>query len=221
MLRSLGQVDRDNFRENMTADRTGIEILAAHPDEDAWGPATREQLVKVIELLASVYEFVVIDTAGSFDAFVRTCVEASTLALVVTSGEVSSVRDTAAAMRRLDAWGIERDRLRLVLNRGRKAPGIQKAEVATAVGREVFWEMPFDGAIPSSIQLGRPVTSFVANSPLAKSITLLALRIAGTNRALVAPQAANRQPFWKRLSQFKGNKNEPVAVVPEASDIQR
>src|SRR6185437_535371 len=106
-------------------------------------------------------------------------------------------------------------------NRGRKAPGIQKAEVAKAVGREVFWEVPFDGAIPSSVQLGRPVTSFMANSPLAKSVTLLALRIAGTNRALVAPRPSNRQPFWKRLSQFKGNKNEPVAVVPEASDVQR
>ena len=221
MLQSLEQVDRDNFREYMTADQTGVDVLAAHSELDTWGPATREQLLKVIELLASVYEFVVIDTAGSFDAFVKTCVEASTLTLVVTSGEVSSVRDTASAMRRLDSWGVERDRTRLVLNRGRKAPGIQPPEVGKAVGREVFWDIPFDSGIPSSVQLGRPVVSFLEGSPLAKSVTLLALRIAGTNRALVAPKPQNAEPFWKRFSQFKRNKNEPVAVVPEASDGQR
>jgi pilus assembly protein CpaE len=222
MLQALERVDRETFREYMTTDTTGLDVLAAHTDGDAWGSATREQLSKVVELLASVYEFVVIDTAGSFDAFVRACVEASTLTLVVTSGEVSSVRDTAAAMRRLDSWGLDRDRIRLVLNRQRKGPGIQAPEVAKAVGRDVFWDIPFDGAVPNSVQLGRPVTSFLAGSPLAKSMTLLARKIAGTNRALVAPPARdNKQPFWNRLWQFKGNKNDAVAAAPEASDSQR
>jgi pilus assembly protein CpaE len=217
ILRSLEHVNRDNFRDYMTRDATGVDVLAAHADEDSWGQATREQLRSIVELLAQVYEFVIIDTAGSFDAFVQTCIEASTLTLVVTSGEVSSLRDTASAMRRLDAWGIDRDKTRLVLNRGRKAPGIKSDDVASAVGRDIFWEIPFDGAIPSSVQLGRPVVVSLAGSPLAKSVTLLSRRVAGTSRALVeTPQ--RRPPFWKRRPQLKGNMHDSVATAHEASD---
>lgn len=221
LLRSLAGVDRESLPEYMTTDVTGLDVLAAHADDDAWATATREQLLKIIEMLASLYEFVVIDTAGSFDAFVRTCVEASTLVLVVTSGEVSSVRDTAAAVRRLDAWGVDRDRSRLVLNRGRRAPGIQPAEVAKAVNREIFWEIPFDSDVPRSVQLGRPVVVSLPGSPLAKSLTLLARRIAGTNRALVAQPQAAKQPFWKRFSFLKGDDHDSVAIAAEAPDSQR
>lgn len=222
LLKSLDRIDRSNYREFLTTDQTGLQVVAAHDNEDAWHGATREQLEKVISLLAQVHEFVLIDTCGAFDQFVRTCIEASTLTLVVTSGEVSSVRDTGAAMKRLEGWGIERERIRLVLNRGRKAPGVSAKDVERAVGRPIFWDIPFDAAVPDSVQLGQPVVNSPKASPFGKSVAALALKIAGTNRALVRPQPQNRGlGFWKRLAGIRGNGHEPVAAEPEALDAQR
>jgi pilus assembly protein CpaE len=203
LLQSLDKVDRNNYRDFITTHETGLNVVAAHDNEDTWRDVSREQVQKVIARLAEVHEFLVIDTAGSFDSFVQACVEASTLTFVVTSGEVSSVRDTGSAMRRLDNWGIDHDKVRLVLNRGRKAPGVHAEDVARSVGREIFWDIPFDGAVPDSVQLGRPVVSTVAGSPFAKSIVSLALRVAGTSRALVDEPRA-RASFWKRIPRFKG-----------------
>lgn len=222
MLQSLKEIDRTNFRDFITADRTGLHVVAANDDKEAWKDVTSEQLQQVIALLSQVHEFLVIDTSGSFDGFVRTCVEASTLTLVITSGEVSSVRDTASAMRRLDTWGVDRDKVRVILNRGRKAPGVRAEDIGRSVLRDVYWDIPYDPAIPNSIQLGRPVVSSLAGSPFAKSIVTLALRIAGTTRALVEePQSKPKASFWARLAGRKGNSHELLTAEPKAFDAQR
>ena len=204
LLQSLDTVDRTNYRDFITTHGTGLNVVAAHDNEDTWRDVTGEQVKKVIARLAEVHEFVVVDTAGSFDAFVQACVEASTLVFVVTSGEVSSVRDTGSAMRRLDAWGVERDKVRLVLNRGRKAPGVRAEDVARSVGRDIYWDVPFDTAVPDSVQLGRPVVAASASSPFAKSLATLALRVAGTSRALVEEEPRTRAGFWRRIPRIRG-----------------
>jgi pilus assembly protein CpaE len=201
VLRTLDGLDRQTIREFLTTHSSGIEILAAPSDDDAWTHCDGDRLKGIIDLLAQTYDFVVVDTAGSFDPFVRAAIEASTLTLVITTGEVSSVRDTAAAMSRLASWEIDPDRVKILLNRGVRVGGFRVDELKEAINQEVFWELPYDRQFPTSVQLGRPVVGN-GKSAAAGNLTSLARLIAGTRKSLIAPR--ENKPFLLRLLKTRG-----------------
>src|SRR5439155_7041024 len=132
-------------------------LAASKHDEEAWERCCLADLKRVIDLFAQVYDFGVIDTSGGFGSFLRACVESSTLTLVVTSDDVSSVRDTATAVRRLAKWGIQPERIRFVLNEESAHKGVKARDLAEAIGRPISWIVPYDPAVLESVQAGEPL----------------------------------------------------------------
>ena len=186
-------MDRHSIHEFLTEHDGNVAVLAASEAEDAWADFSSEGVKRIIDLLAQVYDFVVIDTAGSFGPLVRACVESSTLTLVLTSGEVSSIRNTAHAVRRLESWEIPQDRYKVVLNLSTRTNGPHLEELRELTNQEIFWQVPYDRQIPSSVQLGQPVVLFEDTSDAARNILSLSRTIAGTKKPLV--QRQKKSPF--------------------------
>jgi pilus assembly protein CpaE len=226
LLRHSEGLSRDSFSQYLTVHPSGLQILAAPQNGEGWEQADRDTVRRLLDIASQLFEFVVVDTDGSMDAMVRACIEYSTLALLVTSGEVSSIRDTAQAMARIQKAGISADRTRVVLNRGRGGRDISLADVKQALNTDVFWEIPFDKAVPESVQFGRPVIGTNARTPSAASIRQLARRAAGTTISLV-PQADGRKRSWLRFGRLKGKEQNdhteqhPVAPIIEVPEIRQ
>lgn len=221
VVRNIASIDRLTVRDYVTPHASGVDILAAPSDEETWLKAGPDGVKRIIEQLAAVYEFVVVDTAGSFDSFVRACIEASTVTLLLTSGDVSSIRDAGAAARRVDGWGIDPARVRLVVNTNSRDNVVTTEQLEKAIGRPLFWSIPYDRAVARSVQLGRPVVAEPARSAASASVTGLALLIAGTRTALAPRPAAT--PIWRRLFPLKGGARDGSAMGPakELPDSQR
>lgn len=219
LLRSVDTADRSTVRDFVTTHPVGVDVAAGPHDSEEWTSFDGVALTGAIDLLAQVFEFVVVDTSGSFDAPVRACIEASTLALIVTTGDVSSVRDTAAAFRRLVTWGIDGDRTRMVFNRGARSPGIGSAELKQATGHPVFWEFPYDRGVPLSIQTGQPLMLRPNRTPFAQSMAAMARRIAGAGDSRPEPEA--RSASWRRVFHKRGESHDPaLAPARQVGDIQ-
>lgn len=200
-LEQGGQIDRHNMPEYLTAHPSGLDVLAAPWEGINWSEWDVAEIKRVLDLLAETYDFVVVDT-GPFGEVTRLAIQASTLTLMVTSDEVSGVRNTAAAMQRLKSWGVEEERVKLLLNHGVRANGYQIDDLTTAIGCDVFWETPADRQVPISVQLGEPVVT-ANKSPAAHSISELARRIVGT-RISVVPSAAHSG--WRGLFTILGGR---------------
>ncbi len=202
MIRDRASLDRTMVRQYVTTHPpTGLDILAATEDEGAWALCSADDIKRIIDLYAQVYDFVIVDTAGAMDSFVRACVEASTLTLIVSSGDVSSVRDTAAAVRRLDRWGVPSERVRYVLNAGSHDQGISADELAASIGRDVFWVVPHDRAVIESVQVGQPLVLRASKTKSAQSISGLARRIGGRHGT---SDAQERGGLWRRVLPLRG-----------------
>ena len=219
MLRDIGAIDRASIRDYATAHHSGVDVFAGAPEEEPWLGCPPETVDAFVDALAQVYEFVVVDTAGSFDPFVRHWVSASTLTLVVTSGEVSSIRATGAAFRRLGE-GFDRGRVRAILNRSSGARGVHASEVAQAIGQEIFWDIPHDRALLTAGQEGIPIVLSDGRSRAGDSISALARRIAGTTKTLTTETTA--VPIWKRLINPRGQEHDPAnsAVRQPATETE-
>jgi pilus assembly protein CpaE len=210
------KVDVADIRKVITAHESGLQVVAAAPDGSGW--KRPEDTKAVIEALARSHDFVVVDTAGSLDQQVRSCVEAATLVLTVTSGEVSSVRDTAAAVRRLAAWQIDPDRVMIVLNRSKGGRQVPAETVREAIVHEVNWMIPYDKRLPASVQLGEPLVLHQPRSGAARSLTSLARSVTGSRHSLLAP--ADESPTLRgRLSgilNFRRKSNDSGVVAVES-----
>jgi pilus assembly protein CpaE len=201
----LNELDRWKVGDYLSPGPAGLNVLAPPADNDElWEDFGPDAVSKSIDLLSLTNDFVVVDTSGSFDAFARAAIEASTLVLLVTTGEVSSVRDTKGAFRRLDRWKVPREKVKVVLNRSARSEGIGVKDLEESLGQSVFWELPRDTAIPRSVQLGEPVVLGSPKSAAARSILALAGAIGGTLPAQVTDGAGiallSQLKLWRRNS---------------------
>lgn len=202
MMQRRENIDREVVRALVTTHASGVDVLAAATvDTDEWDGCGPEDLKRVIDAFAQIYDFVVVDTGTAFDQRVRACIDSSTLVLVVTSSDVSSVRDTSLALRRMQRWGVDEDRYRVVLNRSTRADGLSRNELSAAVGADVFWEIPHDRAVPPSVQVGYPVVLMSDRSSSATSLDRLARAIAGSQSSVGVSAGAS---FLKRVLSRKG-----------------
>lgn len=200
LTRYLGGLSRENVRDYVTRhERSGVDVLAAsEDDEEAWDRCSREDVQRIIDLFAQVYDFVVIDTSGGLGAFVRACIELSTLTLMVTSDDVSSVRDTTAAARRLLKWAIPPERVLYVLNRGSAQKGVNPRDIVEAVGQPLSWLVPYDPAVLRSVQAGEPLVLRNRRGASARVIESLAALIGG------AQGSREQASFFSRVLAGKG-----------------
>jgi MinD-like ATPase involved in chromosome partitioning or flagellar assembly len=138
---------------------------------------------------------------------------------MVTTGEVSSVRDSVAALRRLANWEADLSRVRVVFNKGARAAGVAKKELEQALGMDVLWELPNDKAVPYSVQVGRPVAMDASNKSLGQSMRGLARLIAGTKRSLV--EQPEQTSSLRRLISWRGRKDDTSVAAAAEPNIQR
>jgi len=198
-LPALNELDRWKIADYLTPAPAGLHVLAPPADDDVlWEDCGPESVTKAIGLLSLTNDFVVVDTSGSFDTYARAAIEASTLVLMVTTGEVSSLRDTKGAFKRIERWNVPREKVKIVLNRGARSDGIRVADVEEALAAPVFWELPRDSAIPKAVQLGAPIVIERPETAAARSIFALARAIGGT-----LPESADNGSWLPSLSSLK------------------
>ena len=74
----------------------------------------------------------------------------------------------------------DEDRLKLVVNHATNASSVTDADLAKAVGYDVFWTFPHDKAVPHSTQRGEPVVLSQPKARLAQEVVALAAHFGGT-----------------------------------------
>jgi Flp pilus assembly CpaE family ATPase len=75
--------------------------------------------------------------------------------LWVTTPDYASAHDSVRALQVLSTVPIDDDRVRLVLNINTPELDVSPASVEAALGRQIFWTIPYDREVRSGAQIGR------------------------------------------------------------------
>jgi pilus assembly protein CpaE len=180
LARHVDEMDRDTVRDYLVRHHSGVMILPAplHPTE--WRNVTPAQITKIIDLLAQTYDYVVVDTPGTFNEIVAATLEAASLILLVTSMDIASIKDTALALEMLQSASVSEDKVKLMINHSTAANTLREEDVERVLEYKVFWRIPHDLNVATSTQLGQPV---IITKPFARvscSISDLASTLSGT-----------------------------------------
>jgi MinD-like ATPase involved in chromosome partitioning or flagellar assembly len=131
--------------------------------------------------LAARHDFVVIDTAAGLREEALQALEVCDLALLVTTPEVSVLREHARALEQLAGWGFPADRLLLVLDRTHPSHRASAAEVAQALDRPLTADIPYDRQLRRLAEEGITPVLGASSSPAARALVALACRLAGVD----------------------------------------
>lgn len=155
-MRNLHRMDGSLLESFMTRHSGGLQLLAGTNAPAAIEPSTAE-FVRLFDLLAAHYRYVVVDNSSRLDAATRLVANLSEFVLLVAYTDVASLWGAARVQQYLGETG-NRERLRLVLNRFRKVSGFTEADAENAAGVKLLWRVPNQYfAVSSAIDRGTPV----------------------------------------------------------------
>jgi pilus assembly protein CpaE len=182
VIRNIDEVDRFNIRSYLTPHQSGVGVLTAPTRPSEWRQVQPGHVDRLIKVLAQTHDFVVLDTPGFFTELVGVALDMSDLVLLVTTLDVSSIKDCAMAIDMLSNSDFPMDRVKLVINHPSSIQRVDLKQVSEVTNCEVFWSVPFDKAIVSGSQAGTPIVMSKPNSRGARSMIDLALAISGGRR---------------------------------------
>lgn len=181
-VQSIDNLDRNTIRSYLTQHSSGISVLTAPTRPSEWRQVQPSHVERLITLLEETHDFVVLDTPGFFTELVGTALDMSDLVLLVTTLDVSSIKDCAMAVDMLKSADFPIERVKLVINHTNDHQKVDVNQVTAVTGLEVFWSVPFDKAIIRGGQVGQPMVIAKPNTKGARSMIDLALTISGGKR---------------------------------------
>jgi pilus assembly protein CpaE len=149
------QLDLDVLRDVLIPHTSGVRALLAPPE-----PALVEMIppylpARVANAYRALFDFVIVDTHPSMEEYMLQLLEIADRILLVTTPELSSIRNTGQVLKLANTLGI-RDKLLLVLNRANSGVQIEHLEQTLGV-RADFTLVSAGARVVEAANQGMPV----------------------------------------------------------------
>jgi pilus assembly protein CpaE len=175
---AVGSFDRLDvgFLETLlsTHPQTGLKVLPA-PLEPAFADQIgADQMVKIIRLLRSFCDFVVIDTPAYFNEVVLGLIEESDDVVLVAGMDIPNIKNVKIGLQTLRLLNTPMSKIHLVLNRANSKVKLEVSEVERTLQVKAEALIPSDVVVPQSVNKGMPVVLDAPKSAIAKALEQVA-----------------------------------------------
>ncbi len=134
LLPRADRLDAKMLNGSVAVHRTKVNVLTTPDDMESIGPVNADDIYNVISVAARAYQWVIIDCGTYYDEGVAMALNVADTIVLVTTPDVTAVRDAFRRVRSLNVLGIERQRIRLVVNRWHRGAYVNKKDIAANLG---------------------------------------------------------------------------------------
>ncbi len=198
VARRADALDRNTVLDYLQPHPSGLLVLPTATMVETWQEVQPLDLQRVVQLIAQSQDYVVLDTPSGLNPCTAAAMEVATLCLLVTTPDITSLKDTMLALGLLKSWGLDMEKVKVVLNHTYPTNGVRHDDLRTVLDRELFWTLPFDPVVHQCAQLGQPAVLSAPESKMAQSVRGLAAKLSGAG---TRPAVAG----WKFPRLFPGN----------------
>lgn len=171
VIDDIRHMDSDLIESYLTPHESGIKILPANLQPNMNDFINAEHIRVILESLRESFDYVVVDMPGRF---VETIMPALALAdhlLVITTPELSSVRNIKVLLATLKDLNFPQSKIRIVLNKEDIRGEIKRNDVETTLNKKVDATIGLDyKRVLSSLNRGVPLVFEYPKNSLSKNI---------------------------------------------------
>ena len=158
----------------LTPHGSGISALVAPVQPDAKDSIPPSVVGRVLSLLKANFDYVIVDTAPTFDEFVLQAFDETSELLLVTTLDVPTLKNVKIAVETLDLLNFPKQRRHLVLNRADDKVGLSADEVENTLGMKIEVAIPTSSQVANATNSGDPIASSLPKHPVSQAVTKLA-----------------------------------------------
>jgi pilus assembly protein CpaE len=197
----------------LTRHQDSMMVLAAPPHPDIRERVTPVLVSRILRTLKEGFDYVVVDTAPSFDDQVLTALDETDECVIVATLDVPTLKNVKVALETLEMLNIASGHRHLLLNRADDAVGIGSDKVEAILG------MPVTTAISTSIDVaaatnsGTPIVLDQPRHGASSALAALAATLTGdpvAPPAAVAATAASEDTAERSRRMFRRKKEVPT-----------
>ncbi len=175
---------------------TGLHFMVCPPRPEIAEEVTGEQFSKLLNHLATMYSFVVVDTASYLTDVVQVALEYSDYIVLVTTQEIPCIKSCNLFLSLAYETGL-RERITFVMNRYDKRITITPEKIGESLRTPVEYIIPFEEKIvTNSINRGLPFVEENETYPISKAVMSLAEHFYMAAKG--SEKTAERAPFTKK-----------------------
>ena len=154
--------------------QTGLHMMPSPKDPELNDSQKSEPVVKVLNFLKQLYNYIIIDTTSYLTEVVQTCLDVADYIVLVTTQDIPAIKSINQFLTLADASGISREKILFVMNRYDKRIAISPERVGESLRQPVVVTIPFEDRITTSA-MNRGVPFMVDNrlAPAGKGISSL------------------------------------------------
>jgi pilus assembly protein CpaE len=173
----------DSVRSYMVLHANGVHVLCAPKSPEYAEIVTAEKVQSLLSLLRSYYDYVIIDTASSFNETTLTAIESSSTVLFVTGLDISILRNSKLSMSILESLS-QKEKVKVVVNRTVDGNTITLSDVQNIIGCPIMAKLPIDykGAV-SALNRGIPLVTSAPNTKLSQALSEVAVLLLEGNES--------------------------------------
>ena len=190
------------IRQALIKDRKypGLFLLPAAQTRDK-SDVTPEQMIKLVAGLKEIFDYIILDCPAGIDHGFRNAIAAADRAIVVTTPEVSAIRDADRTIGILESSGIKK--IDLVINKIRiemvkRGEMMSSEDVLDILAVNLLGAIPDEDSVVIAANHGEPVAG--SESLAGQAYINIARRIEGETVPLL--DLASGRTLFQRMSSF-------------------
>jgi len=196
-IENLDRLDSHFLGGLLTRHKTKLEILGGALQPEEWQTISVPPLERVINVCQANFDIVLADLGSQFSSDWSPVLQTARMILLVAEANVPSLWTLDRRLVALHAFGIDPDRIRVIINRWHKGDEEAMKSIEKNIKRPIFACLPNDFRKASeSVNLGTPLMEN-HNNTLTHRYRQLATQLAGAD----ATPAAKRSGFGGLFSQ--------------------
>jgi pilus assembly protein CpaE len=176
IAKDISRLDPTYLKSILFKDSSGVYVLPSPTRLDGIHAITPEVIERILDLMKSMFDFIVIDSGHSFDDISLKILETSDTVFLVSTLSIPCLANIKRLMGIYQRLGFPREEnIKIIINRYCKKCTISLKEVEESINKKIYWQIPNDYIITmSAINQGVTLSAIAPKTKISKSFEELA-----------------------------------------------
>lgn len=178
VVNDIKNIDPDLIESYLLMHDSGVRILPANLEPQMNEFINAEHIQIILRTLQNSYDYIIVDMPGRFYEPINPAFVFADKLLMITTPEVSTVRNIKASLVTLNDLNYPKSKIKLLLNKADKRGEVKAGDIEKTLNQSLFSSIDADyKGVISSLNQGVPYVTKNSRSAIAKNFKKLAKKM--------------------------------------------
>lgn len=178
LVKDIEHLDEKTLSGYLTEYSKNVKVLPAPLRPEQADMVTGVHLSSILKTMRSMFSYIIVDTAPSFNDAMLSVLDAADQVLVISAMDLPTIKNVKLCLEIMETLDYGEDKIKLVLNRANSDSGMDIKEVEQSLRQSFTATLPSDGrTVVSSVNRGIPFVVSNPEAPVSQNLFGLARTI--------------------------------------------